>query len=85
MSSVLLDPIDELGDSRVDARLVRLSTEAAEANDAMQPPMIIDVTDQRTTGVGAARVLTAFHVPGAQHVVGDTAVVERLLAALSLR
>jgi len=85
MSSVLLDPIDELGDARVHAGLVRLSTAASEANDAMQPPMIIDVTDQRTARVGAARVLAAFHVPGAQHVVGDAAVVEGLLAALSLR
>ena len=84
-SSVLLDPIDELGDASVDARLVRLSTQAAPANDTMQPPTVVDFTDQRTAGVAAARVLTASLVPAAHHVLLDSAAVEGPLAAHCLR
>jgi len=70
---MLLDPIDELGNARVDSRLVRLSAANTEADDAMQPPSVIDVTDKRTTGVALAGVLAALGVTSTQQVVGDVA------------
>lgn len=56
---MLVDPVNELGKTHVDSRLAWLSAVHAEADDAIQPPSIIDVTDKRTTGVAAARVLAA--------------------------
>ena len=86
-SSVLLDPVDELGDARVDSGLAWLGAAAAEADDAVQPPSVVDAADERTAGVALARVLAAGRVPGAQHVLGDLVqpAVERRLVALRLR
>ena len=81
---MLLDPIEKLNHARVHSRLVRLGAVTAKTNDALQPPSVVDVTDQWTTGVATARVLAAVFVTGTEHVVGDEAAVEQWLAALSL-
>merc|ERR1719419_715633 len=67
-SSMLLDPVQVLGDARIDPRASRVSTSDAPAGQALETVDTAVYADELATRVTLAGIFSSLRVAGTEHV-----------------